>query len=119
MTTLLLTPAAIQKKLCLGKDTAYALFKRSDFPTLQIGRRLYIRPEALTEWMKSREKIDGDAAEYFHLLQKSGALTEDEVEKISITDMGSLLRAVRSGGMTRADVINHVKGISTKKDLSE
>ena len=39
------------KRLGVSRQVAYQLIHRSDFPTLQIGRRILIPKKQLEEWM--------------------------------------------------------------------
>lgn len=45
----------IQRILCVGRDTAYALMHSSSFPSIKIGKRYYVSEEALAEWLKRYE----------------------------------------------------------------
>lgn len=42
--------------LGIGRNTAYELVKRDDFPSIRIGRRIVIPVDALREWLKKEAK---------------------------------------------------------------
>ena len=37
------------------RPTVYAMLNRADFPTIQIGRRLFVRESQLTKWLAEHE----------------------------------------------------------------
>lgn len=52
----MLTVAQLQQKLNIGKDTAYSLVKRKDFPSIKLGREYRIFEDKLTEWLIKQQK---------------------------------------------------------------
>ena len=50
----------LPKVLGVGRNSAYALVKRSDFPSVRIGRRIVIPVDALKKWL---DEHTGVAAE--------------------------------------------------------
>lgn len=38
-----------------SRAIAYSLFHRPDFPTVRIGKRLFVRRDRLMEWLESHE----------------------------------------------------------------
>ena len=48
-----LTPKEVMKALNISKSTAYALINRADFPTIHIGKRLYVSESAFVEWLNA------------------------------------------------------------------
>lgn len=42
----------MQKALGIGRNAAYQLVSRADFPTVHVGKRIVIPVEALKEWLK-------------------------------------------------------------------
>lgn len=46
----------LQEALKIGRDTAYSLVKRKDFPSVKIGREYRILAENLTEWILKQQK---------------------------------------------------------------
>ena len=49
---ILLTIQDLMKIFQCGKNYAYALTKLPGFPTLQIGKKIYIPAEGLEKWIK-------------------------------------------------------------------
>ena len=39
-----------------SRAAAYQLFNRDDFPTVKIGRRLFVRSDRLMEWLEEHEE---------------------------------------------------------------
>jgi len=50
----LLTIADLQDVLGVGRNTAYELVKRQDFPAFRVGGQWRIREEKLIEWCDAR-----------------------------------------------------------------
>lgn len=48
----MLTPAILQKEWGIGKNTAYALVNREDFPKIRVGRKILIPRDALNRWLE-------------------------------------------------------------------
>lgn len=48
-------------ELGFSRNIAYQLLNRADFPTVKIGKRLYVRSDRLAEWLKNHEGV-GTAA---------------------------------------------------------
>lgn len=42
----------MQKVLGVGRNVAYGLVKRADFPTARVGKRIVIPVEALNDWLR-------------------------------------------------------------------
>ena len=49
---LVLSLAQVQQVLGIGRDAAYALAHRQDFPVLRVGRRLIVSRDALRAWLE-------------------------------------------------------------------
>lgn len=47
-----LTPDDVTEILHLGKNNAYLLFHRNDFPSVRIGRKLLVSRDALKQWLE-------------------------------------------------------------------
>lgn len=45
-----LTVEDVAKVMGIGKPNAYELFKRQDFPSIRVGRRLVVAREAFLRW---------------------------------------------------------------------
>jgi len=50
----------LSEQLGISKPTAYELTRRSDFPTLKIGRRIVIPVEAFQLWLTNASKQNQD-----------------------------------------------------------
>lgn len=48
----LLTITEMQKELKISKNMAYKLTKLKGFPTIQIGKRIFISKDGLEKWIK-------------------------------------------------------------------
>lgn len=48
----LMTPKELMSYLNCSKVTAYALCKRTDFPSFKIGKCFYIQADKLPEWIE-------------------------------------------------------------------
>lgn len=51
----MLTVKDLQKKLKIGRDTAYALMHAKGFPSIKIGGRYFVTEEALIKWLRAHE----------------------------------------------------------------
>ena len=51
MSNLSMTPADVQRELNIGRNTAYELVNRADFPKIRIGRKIVIPREAFLRWL--------------------------------------------------------------------
>ena len=51
-----LTATDMSKFLGISKCSCYALFKRSDFPTIHIGDRLLVSRERFIEWLEKQTR---------------------------------------------------------------
>ena len=49
-----LTVEDVMKDLEVGRNTAYKIFKRADFPAVLLGRKFWIQKEAYQDWKKKR-----------------------------------------------------------------
>ncbi len=47
--------------LGIGRNTAYALIKRADFPSVRIGRRIVIPVDALKSWLERQSDENVEA----------------------------------------------------------
>lgn len=62
MEKLTLTVSDIQQALCIGKNQAYSLCNRADFPSIRIGRKLIVPRDAFIRWLdKQTEKAEAHA----------------------------------------------------------
>lgn len=52
--TEILTVEDVQRNLHIGRNKAYQIFARDDFPALKLGRMYGVDKEAFEEWKKSR-----------------------------------------------------------------
>lgn len=52
--TEILTVEQVRENLHVGRNKAYEIFARDDFPALKLGRRMGVDREAFEEWKKSR-----------------------------------------------------------------
>ena len=52
---MLMTVKDLQRELQVGRDCAYALMHASNFPSMKIGGKYFITPEALQRWLKQNE----------------------------------------------------------------
>lgn len=52
--TEILTVEDVRKNLNVGRNKAYEIFARDDFPALRLGRKFGVDKEAFEEWKKSR-----------------------------------------------------------------
>lgn len=48
----LLSPQDVMRIASLGRTTVYALFHRGDFPTVKIGKKLYVTAAAFQAWLE-------------------------------------------------------------------
>ncbi|WP_066889368.1 helix-turn-helix domain-containing protein [Clostridium nigeriense] len=56
--TILITPAECMKILGVGRNRLYEdLLKRKDFPSLKLGKRIFINRELLQEWANNQCKF--------------------------------------------------------------
>ncbi len=51
----LLTPQEAKIILRVGNNRVYEIFRRDDFPRLEIGRKLFVRRDALERWIIQQE----------------------------------------------------------------
>lgn len=52
MEKLTISATELPRVLGVGRNTAYELVKRSDFPAVRIGRRIVVPVDALREWLE-------------------------------------------------------------------
>lgn len=50
-----LTVKELQSNLNIGRDRAYALMRANGFPSIKIGAKYYVTPEALERWLQKNE----------------------------------------------------------------
>lgn len=48
----LLNVKELQETLGVGRDAAYALMRNNAFPSMRIGSRYMVEPQALDDWLK-------------------------------------------------------------------
>lgn len=44
----------VMKDLEVGRNTAYKIFARNDFPAIRLGKKFWIQKEAYQDWKKKR-----------------------------------------------------------------
>ncbi|MBR1442200.1 MAG: helix-turn-helix domain-containing protein [Firmicutes bacterium] len=54
---LILSVKDVRKLLGIASNTAYALFSRSDFPAIKIGRRKLVARDDFFEWLSRQTNI--------------------------------------------------------------
>lgn len=60
---LLLTPKEAKVVLRVGTNRIYEIFKRDDFPSIVIGRKYFVRRDALEQWIIRQEgRSEGSSA---------------------------------------------------------
>ena len=52
MEKLTISATELPRVLGVGRNTAYELVKRSDFPAVRIGRRIVVPVDALRKWLE-------------------------------------------------------------------
>jgi len=52
----MITVDELQKLLDIGKDLAYSLVRRKDFPSIKIGREYRVLTEQLGTWLLKQQK---------------------------------------------------------------
>jgi len=52
----LITVPELQQILDIGRDTAYNLVRRRDFPSVKLGREYRIMPDKLNDWLTKQQK---------------------------------------------------------------
>ena len=52
----MITVSDLQKLLDIGKETAYNLVHRKDFPSIKLGKEYKILVEQLPEWLQKQQK---------------------------------------------------------------
>lgn len=52
----ILTVADVKEKLKIGKNNAYKIFSREDFPAILLGRKYVVEENALKNWLQKRRK---------------------------------------------------------------
>ena len=64
MERMTLTVPDIQRALGIGRDAAYALANRADFPAIRLGKRIVIPYDAFQQWLdkQTAEKLEGGTA---------------------------------------------------------
>ncbi|HJF51554.1 helix-turn-helix transcriptional regulator [Butyricicoccus pullicaecorum] len=64
---LILNASQVAEFLGISRSLAYKLFRRKDFPTIQIGHRKLVRREALLAWLdahtQGREEVANNEEE--------------------------------------------------------
>lgn len=56
MEKLTLTPAEVAVRLGIGRNAAYNLIHREDFPALRVGKRWVVPVSALERWLENQAK---------------------------------------------------------------
>ncbi|MBR3505335.1 MAG: helix-turn-helix domain-containing protein [Clostridia bacterium] len=59
MEKLTISATELPRVLGVGRNTAYELVKRTDFPAVRIGRRIVIPVDALRAWLE-RQTVEND-----------------------------------------------------------
>ena len=54
MEKLTISVSEMQKALGIGRNTAYELVNRADFPAVRLGKRIVIPVEALNAWLEKQ-----------------------------------------------------------------
>lgn len=52
----MITVTELQEALGVGRDVAYNLVRRKDFPSIKLGREYRIFKDRLTEWLVKQQK---------------------------------------------------------------
>lgn len=52
----MITVAELQETLAIGRDTAYNLVRRKDFPSIKLGKEYRIFVEQLPDWLRRQQK---------------------------------------------------------------
>ena len=52
----LITVAELQVVLDIGRDTAYNLVRRKDFPSIKLGKEYRVFKDQLSEWLLKQQK---------------------------------------------------------------
>ena len=52
----MLTVKDVQETLRIGRNKAYDIFAREDFPSITIGKRFVIEEEAFRKWLQEKRK---------------------------------------------------------------
>lgn len=52
----ILTVADVKEKLKIGRNNAYKIFSREDFPAILLGRKYVVEENALKNWLQKRRK---------------------------------------------------------------
>ena len=52
----MLNIAELQEHLGIGKETAYRLVKRKDFPSVKLGREYRVLADSLKEWILKQQR---------------------------------------------------------------
>jgi excisionase family DNA binding protein len=56
MVLVLLTVPELQKVLDIGRDTAYSLVRRRDFPSVKLGREYRVLEHELGDWLYRQQR---------------------------------------------------------------
>ena len=54
-----MTVRLVKEYLGLGNAAAYALFKSEGFPSIKIGRQLFVRRQSFMDWLIKAENYNG------------------------------------------------------------
>lgn len=54
-----MTVRQVKEYLGLGNAAAYALFKSEGFPSIKIGRQLFVRRQSFMDWLIKAENYNG------------------------------------------------------------
>ena len=52
----MITVSELQKVLDIGRDTAYTIVKKKDFPSVKLGRKYMILTDDLPDWLQKQRK---------------------------------------------------------------
>ena len=56
MEKLTISPDGLAKTLGIGRNAAYELCNRADFPSIRIGKRFIIPVDGLREWLQTQSQ---------------------------------------------------------------
>lgn len=64
MERMTLTVPDIQRALGIGRDAAYALANRADFPAIRVGKKIVVPCDAFQRWLdkQTADRLEGGCA---------------------------------------------------------
>lgn len=57
---LTMTVSDVQKAMNIGRNTAYDLVNRADFPKIRLGRKIIIPRDAFMRWLDEQTNTEGE-----------------------------------------------------------